>query len=114
MLAKDYWVVLWVPRPTLRGHEVEVHLASHLEWTLEQERRGVLMASGPVVGGDRTGAGHGLTILRVGTEEEARVVAATDPFVEAGLRGYEVLRWRLMEGAITVRLSFGTGTYRFD
>lgn len=114
MLAQDYWVVLWVPRPGLTADELEAHLNAHLEWALELERRGALLVSGPVRGGDRTGTGHGLTILRVATENEAREIAATDPFVLEGLRGFEVMGWRLMEGAITLRISFGTGRYQFE
>ena len=30
---------------------------------------------------------------------------------EAGLRTFEVYRWRLNEGSVSVRMSLGTGTY---
>lgn len=114
MLGQDYWVVLWVPRHGLSADELEPDLEAHLDWALELERRGALLVSGPVRGGDRTGTGHGLTILRVATETEAREIAATDPFVLKGLRGFEVMGWRLMEGAISLRISFGTGRYQFE
>jgi hypothetical protein len=32
--------------------------------------------------------------------------------VAKGLRTFDVLGWRVMEGALTVRVSFGTATYR--
>jgi hypothetical protein len=38
-------------------------------------------------------------------------IAATDPFVLAGLRSFEVFGWRLNEGAISIQLSLGTGSY---
>jgi hypothetical protein len=30
-----------------------------------------------------------------------------------GLRTFELLRWRINEGSITVHLSLGTGTYQW-
>jgi hypothetical protein len=53
-------------------------------------------------------------VLRASSEEQAAALAAEDPFVTKGLRGFEVLGWRVMEGALTVRVSFGTTTYRIS
>jgi len=49
--------------------------------------------------------------LRAPTEQNAAAIAATDPFVLAGLRSFEVFGWRLNEGAISIQLSLGTGSY---
>ncbi len=49
--------------------------------------------------------------LRADSAEEAAKIAATDPFVTAGLRTAEVFGWRVNEGAIQLRVSLGTGTY---
>ena len=46
-------------------------------------------------------------MLRASTEQEAAALAAQDPFVVKELRTFEVLGWRVMEGALTVRVSFG-------
>jgi hypothetical protein len=53
-------------------------------------------------------------VLRASTEQDAAALAAQDPFVAKGLRSFEVFGWQVMEGAVTVRLSFGTATYRIS
>jgi uncharacterized protein YciI len=113
-LAQDYWVVLWRPAAQTTAAEVAEHLDDHLAWMLDLERAGHVMASGPFLEGPGVVPGAGLTVLRVADAAAATDLARQDPFVIAGLRGFDVLRWRLMEGALTVRLSFGTSTYRLD
>lgn len=54
-----------------------------------------------------------MTVLRAGDEETARRIAAEDPFVRAGLRTFEVYRWRVNEGSVGVRVSLGTGGYEW-
>jgi hypothetical protein len=41
------------------------------------------------------------------------MIAAGDPFVQAGLRAFSVYRWPLNEGSVSVRVSLGTGTYEW-
>jgi hypothetical protein len=53
-------------------------------------------------------------VLRAPTEQEAVALAAQDPFVAKGLRSFDVFGWRVMEGTLTVRVSFGTATYRIS
>ena len=78
------------------------------------ERAGHVLASGPFLEGAGVVPGAGLTVLRVADAVAAADIARQDPFVTAGLRAFDVVRWRLMEGALTVRLSFGTSTYQLD
>jgi uncharacterized protein YciI len=113
-LAQDYWVVLWRPSEGTTADDVAAHLDAHLAWMLRLEREGLVLASGPLLEGPGVGPGAGLTVLRVPDAESAAKVAAQDPFVVADVRGFDVLRWRLMEGALTVRLSFGTSTYTLE
>jgi uncharacterized protein len=86
------------------GGDVKTHLVAHLTYMIELERQGKLFASGPF--GDGT-SGDGMTILRVETAEEARRIAAIDPFVVNGLRTFEIREWTVMEGSVglTVRFS---------
>ena len=65
--------------------------------------------TGPLVG-----SGAGVTILRAADEVAARSIAVEDPFVRARLRIFEITRWRLNEGALTIRLSLVTGTYKWS
>jgi hypothetical protein len=53
-------------------------------------------------------------VLRAATAADAAAIAATDPFVRAGLRTFEVFGWRVNEGAVSVRFSLGTGSYAWE
>jgi uncharacterized protein YciI len=114
MLGAQLWVVRWIPRQGVTAADVEAALDDHLEWMLALEDAGHVVASGPLTSGPGSQPGAGLTVLRTATEQEAAALAAKDPFVAKGLRSFEVFGWRVMEGVLTVRLSFGTTTYRID
>jgi uncharacterized protein YciI len=66
----------------------------------------VLFASGPLTGAAGTPAGDGLTILRAASTDEARRIAATDPFVVNGLRTFDVREWTVMEGSLGLKVNF--------
>jgi uncharacterized protein YciI len=114
MLGAQLWVVRWTPREGVTAADVEAVLDAHLEWMLGLEAAGHVVASGPLTSGPGVKQGAGLTVLRTSTEQEAAALAAQDPFVVKGLRTFDVLGWRVMEGALTVRVSFGTTTYRIS
>jgi uncharacterized protein len=114
MLGARLWVVRWTPREGVTAADVEAALDAHLEWMLELEAAGHVVASGPLTSGPGVAPGAGLTVLRVPTEQEAVALAAQDPFVAKGLRSFDVFGWRVMEGTLTVRVSFGTATYRIS
>jgi uncharacterized protein YciI len=111
LLGRDYWLVLSTPGAGTDQAAIEAHVEGHVAWLLELERAEVLLASGPLLSGPGIGPGSGVTVLRAPDEDAARRIAAGDPFVRAGLRTFEVYRWRLNEGCIRLRLSLGTGTY---
>ena len=112
MIAADYWAVWWRPRVGVTVADLDAVLEEHLAWMLGLEREGHVLASGPITSGPGASAGSGLTVLRAGSSDDAARLAAQDPFVLKGLRTFEIFGWRLMEGALTVRLSFGTATYK--
>ena len=114
LLARDYWLVLSTPAPGTDQAAIESHVDGHIAWLLELERAGVLFASGPLLSGPGVGPGSGVTVLRAPDEDAARKIAADDPFARAGLRTFQLHRWRLNEGSVSVRLSLGTGTYEWD
>jgi uncharacterized protein YciI len=111
LLARDYWLILSTPVEGTSRAAIEAQVAAHIAWLLTLERDGTLFLSGPLLTGPGTGPGSGVTVLRAGSEEAARQIAADDPFVLAGLRTFAVHQWRLNEGSVSVRLSLGTGTY---
>jgi uncharacterized protein YciI len=113
LLARDYWLVLSVPTAGTDQPAIDAHVDGHIAWLLELERADLLFASGPLLSGPGIGPGSGVTVLRAPDEEAARLIAADDPFVRAGLRTFEVHRWRLNEGSVSVRLLLGTGTFQW-
>ena len=114
MLGARLWVVRWTPCEGITAADVEATLDVHLEWMLGLEAAGHVIASGPLTSGPGVAPGAGLTVLRASTEHEAVALAAQDPFVAKGLRTFDVFGWQVMEGALTVRVSFGTTSYRIS
>jgi uncharacterized protein YciI len=84
---------------------------AHVAFLVELERAGALFASGPFF--DQAGAptGDGMTIVRAESITAARALLERDPFVQAGVRTFELREWHLMEGTIvlTVRASARAG-----
>jgi uncharacterized protein YciI len=109
LLARDYWLILSTPAAGVDRAAIEARVAEHVAWLLELERPDLLFASGPLLSGPGVGPGSGVTVLRAADEEAARDLAAGDPFVRAGLRTFAVHRWRLNEGSVDIRLSWGPG-----
>jgi uncharacterized protein YciI len=113
LLGHDYWVVLSKPNEGTDQAAIDAHRNAHIAWLLELEREDVLFLSGPLLSGPGAGPGSGLTILRAADEASAIRIASGDPFVRAGLRTFQMYRWRLNEGSVTARVSLGTGTYEW-
>jgi hypothetical protein len=111
LLGRDYWLVLSTPEPSVTAADIGQHVDEHVAWLLGLEAEGTLFLSGPLVSGPGTGPGSGVTILRAPAAEDAATIAAADPFVQAGLRTFQVFGWRVNEGAIGVQLCLGAGGY---
>jgi uncharacterized protein len=114
LLARDYWLIMSTPADGTDTAAIDAHVAEHVAWMIELERDGVLFVSGPLLSGPGVGPGSGATVVRAADEDAARLIAANDPFVRAGLRTFEVYRWRVNEGSVSVRMSLGTGTYEWQ
>jgi len=101
MLRKKLYVFL--SKGGTSPERLKERLPAHLEFMIDLEKRGILFASGPLDGGAR---GDGLTIVRAASLEEAKQVAAGDPFVVQGLRSFEVREWTVMEGSFGIKVNF--------
>jgi uncharacterized protein YciI len=111
LLGRDYWLVLSEPAPATTAADIAEHVDEHVAWLLKLEAEGTVFLSGPLVSGPGTGPGSGITLLRTANAGQAAEIAATDPFVLAGLRTFRVFGWRVNEGAIRLQLSLGTGGF---
>lgn len=104
MLKKPLFVVIRKPRDLTK---VSILLEAHLKWTIQAQDRGELFASGPFVS-DQTSPGElgGMSILRANDEAEALRIVQTDPFIDHGVYEVQVHKWLLMEGGMTLHVSF--------
>lgn len=105
MAACEFFVVFSEP---VKGRRAVLDmLPTHLAHQRELEANGTIVAAGPL--SDEAGeawTGIGMIILRAGSLEEARAIAATDPMHKAGVRKARVLPWLMNEMSLTVRFSF--------
>jgi uncharacterized protein YciI len=104
MLQKKLFVVTMTS--TVAADRLMPYLPEHLEYMTELARKGVLFASGPILGADGAPSGDGLSIFNTATAQDARNYAEKDPFYIQGLRKIEIREWMLMEGAMRVTLNF--------
>ncbi len=112
MLRKTLYAILWSKLATDPDALVP-GLPEHLRFMLDLEERGVLLASGPLFEEDGSPSLHGLSIVRAASYEEARTIAASEPYVRKGLRAFRLWSWELNEGRFDVSIRLGTGTYEF-
>ena len=110
MLRKRLYVVLSKGGAT--PEQIGAVLPQHLEYMIGLEKKGVLFASGPLTAAAGAPAGDGLTILRAESADEARTIAAADPFVVNKLRTFEVREWTMMEGSLALTVNFSDQSLR--
>ena len=103
MLRKKLYVVL--SKPLVAAEKLKPLLPAHLEYMIGLEKRGVIFASGPLADSAGPPSGHGLTVLRASSAQEARAMAEGDPFFVNKLRSFELKEWTIMEGTLGVRVN---------
>jgi uncharacterized protein YciI len=108
MLRKKLYVL--ISKPLEPPEQLRPLLATHLDYMIGLEKRGLLFASGPLNEADAPPSGHGLTILRVKDADEARRIAEAEPFFAQGLRTFELREWTVMEGTLGVRVNLSDQT----
>jgi uncharacterized protein len=106
LAAREYFVVFTKPKADREA--VQKHLGIHLEYQRDLEKRGIIVAAGPL--SDETGVewtGRGMIILRTATLQQARDIADADPMHRDGVREYEIYPWLMNEGSfsLTVKLA---------
>jgi uncharacterized protein len=112
MLRKELWVVM--TRRVAPHEEVRRHLKAHLAYQVELEKSGHLFGAGPATVPGETHPAFGLILYRAKDEVEARALADADPMHASGVRTYELYRWSMNEGRITVTLDYSDRTFRLE
>jgi uncharacterized protein YciI len=108
MLKKTLFVA--ISRVAAPANEIEPFVTEHLAYMNSLEADGRLWASGPFLQ-EGVLVGDGLTILSTATMEEARQAMEEEPLIKRGLRTFELRRWELREGRMTVTLCASTSSY---
>lgn len=85
---------IWTPEET---PEVERLQAAHLAYGRKLLEAGKLILNGPLLD---NGDLRGVSIMRVGSLEEARELAEADPSVQAGRLVAEVHPWMVQKGVL--------------
>ena len=112
MLQKMLSVVFTTPIKPMS--ELLPLLPDHLKYMIDLEKRGILFASGPFLAGKDVPPGSGMTILRVGSLDEAEAIAREDPFYKSGMRTFVVKTWQLNEGSFTVTVNYSDRSYHIE
>ncbi|KDD68978.1 hypothetical protein V466_11160 [Pseudomonas mandelii PD30] len=109
MLNKTLFVVIRKPRDLTH---MPVLLDAHLKWAIRAQERGELFASGPFVS-DQAAPGElgGMSILRAADQAEAERLIQGDPFIAHGVFEADVRKWLLMEGGLTLHVSFSNKSF---
>ncbi len=108
-LALELYVVL--STPAKKPEDVKASLPDHLAYQAQLERAGQLAFAGPM--SDETGEhmqGMGLIIYRADSLEAARKLAEDDPMHQSGAREFELRRWMINEGSLSLSVGPSTGT----
>jgi len=108
VLAMQLYVIF--TRPTGRLDEIKQHLPEHLAFQKELESKGIMFGAGPLADEEEQAwTGEGMVIVRAGSVQEAREIAASDPMHKSGARSFTVRPWMLNEGSISLRVTFSDG-----
>lgn len=112
LAAREYFIVFTEP---LKDREaIQRHLAIHLDYQRDLEKRGIIVAAGPL--SDETGTewtGKGMIIYRAENIAEAKKIADGDPMHRDGVRKYRLIPWLMNEGSFTLKVSLAAQTVEF-
>ncbi|WP_133650316.1 YciI family protein [Paraburkholderia flava] len=86
--------------PVASVEETMPHIPEHIRYLIEHEDK--VFLSGPFVTEGHI-VGEGMTVLYAESEQEATQFMDNEPFIRRGLRRYELKRWELREGTLSVR-----------
>lgn len=113
LAAREYFIVFTEPAGDRLA--VQDNLKPHLDYQRELEKRGVIVAAGPL--SDERGeewTGKGMIIYRAANIAEARQIADADPMHSRGIRTYKIIPWLMNEGSFTLSVSLAAQKIEFQ
>lgn len=113
MLQKQMYVVFTTPTKGL-GPVME-NLEEHLKFQVSLEANGIMFGAGPFwTDNEEDWEGEGMVIIRAGSLQEAKEIAASDPMHKSGARSFRVRPWLLNEGTVTLKVTYSDGGRSVD
>lgn len=111
-LALELFAVL--STPTGDAEKLAAVLPGHLAYQRKLEQGGHLVMAGPLSNEACTHIeGAGLMIYRASSLEEARALAEGDPMHQQNARRFELRRWLVNEGALSLSVGLSTKSVDF-
>lgn len=108
-LAFEVFVV--TSRPVGDPEAMFEHLKEHVAYMTANETAGNLVMSGPL--SDEAGiemSGIGFQVWRADSWEAAKAFADADPMHVAGVKAYELRRWLINEGNLSMSIGLSSGS----
>ena len=107
MWQRSYYVMFRkVKDPSL----IENAMLEHYRWIIDLEKQNKVFASGPLF--DESGKqGVGMTVFRTDDWDEAKTLAAGDPFVTCGAMEFSMQRWQVNEGRVNISIDFSDQSF---
>jgi uncharacterized protein YciI len=112
LVAREFFIVF--TEPAKDRESVQRHLGIHLVYQRDLEKRGVIVAAGPL--SDEKGeewTGKGMIIYRAANIAEARKIADGDPMHRDGVRTYKIIPWLMNEGSFTLSVNLAAQKVSF-
>ena len=88
---------------------MKANLPDHLAYQSQMEERGILVLAGPCRTHRRRNAGQGMIVYRAASMNEAHAIAEADPMHQAGARSFNLRKWLVNEGSLTINVGLSTG-----
>ena len=110
MMKKTYFVM---HRRIAAPERLRGALLDHYRWIIALEKQGYVFASGPVFTRDDS-QGVGMTIFRANDWDHAEAMAASDPFCICGAALFEIQRWQINEGRMTIGVDLSDGRLHLE
>ncbi len=107
-LALELYIIDSIPAKDPEA--LKAVLPDHLAYQHTLEENGTLVLAGPQ--SDDTGdqmQGRGLIVYRAASMDDARALAEADPMHATGTRRFELRKWLVNEGSLSLNVGLSTG-----